>query len=161
MQRIEAVGGANAGPDPVLVAAGDLVDEVWVGHLRSGHTDKIQQPVGDRMPGGGDVGDACRMHHRNCKALLDPAGKIQERRRGRAHRRNYLRQALVVENCAFDDTQEINAFVHQRFDGTQPLLFIDAVNMIFVHGGAQADDKIGPDLVGITTPAVISLVGDR
>ena len=67
VDRVEAVVGADAGPDPVLVARGHLGDEVRVGHLGAGHPDQVEQPVADRVPRGGDVGDPGGVHHRDVR----------------------------------------------------------------------------------------------
>ena len=74
VDAVEAVGGAHAGPDRVLLAGPDLPHDVRVGDVRPCHADHVELARGDRVPGGGHVGDAGGVEHRQARgARISPA----------------------------------------------------------------------------------------
>ena len=57
---VEAVAGADARPDPILLARLDFRDDMRIGDVRAGHPDQVDQPVADRMA--------------RCRHVVDPGG---------------------------------------------------------------------------------------
>ena len=108
VDAVEAVGGAHAGADRVLLAGPDLPDDVRVGDVRAGHADHVELARGDRVPGGGDVGDAGGVEHRQARGGAHLAREVEVRGRGHAHDRDDVEQRVVALDVAADDVDEVD-----------------------------------------------------
>ena len=79
-QLAHAMRRAHAGAHPRLVAAGELRDQLRVRDLGPGHRDHIEQPLADRVPCGGELGDAGGVEDREAHRLPEGAGPGEKRR---------------------------------------------------------------------------------
>ena len=79
VDAVEAVVGADAGADALLLAAQDLRDDVRVGHVGAGHADHVELAAGDGVAGGGDVLDLRGVEGREAGRRADLAGEVEVR----------------------------------------------------------------------------------
>jgi hypothetical protein len=83
VDAVEAVGGANAGAHFILAALGDLLADVRVGDVGTGHADHVELAFGHGVAGGGHVVDARGVKHRELRLGANLAGEVEVR--GRRH----------------------------------------------------------------------------
>ncbi len=146
VDAVEAVGGADAGPDLVLAALQHLADDVRLGEMGARHADHVELAGGDGMAGSGDVGDAGGMEDREAGRRAHLAGEVEMRRRAHAGDGDHLGQQSVGLDAAADDVEEVDAA-----GGGEPLGDLDAFGArqalleILVGHQADADDEVRPD----------------
>jgi hypothetical protein len=109
VRRVDADARTHARPDPVLVAAAQLLDQVRVGEHRARHADQVEQALGDGMPGRRNVSDLAGVHDRHVNLLLDHVRERQVRSGLLPHRRDDPRQPRLGGDVAPDDTDEVDA----------------------------------------------------
>ena len=107
VDAVEAIGRADAGPDEVLLAAHHLGDDVRIGDMRAGHADHVELARGDRMAGGGNIGDTRGMEDRELRRLANFAGEVEMRRRWHAGDRDNAGERRIRVDHAADDVEEV------------------------------------------------------
>jgi len=173
---IEAVAGADAWADAVLLAAGHLRDQVRIGHLGAGHADQVDQSGGDGVAGGRYVRDPRRVHDRYPDRAPHLPGE-REMGRGRgAHGRDHPGQAVVGVDVAAHDAQEVDAFGRQPPGRLDPVGHAQPVRQVVGDGQAQPEDELRPDrlahradhqgreaqpILERAAPPVVAVVGGR
>ena len=141
---VEAIGGADAGPYVVLAPLHDLFHDMRLGDMGAGHADHVQQPLGDRVPGGGHVGDARGVEGGQADLGAHAPGEIQVRRAAHPLHRDHVGQRRVGLHPAADDVKEIDrAAVLEPAPDLQPVLHRDPVGGEVVGGVADTDDELG------------------
>ena len=105
---VDAVAGADTGPDLGLPALPELGDVVRIGKERTGHADHVDQALGHGMDGGRGIGDAGGMQDRNRDLGADGGGKLEIGCRGQPHGRPDFGARLVVDGGAADDADEVD-----------------------------------------------------
>ena len=130
---VQAVAGAHAGSDPILVARFDFRDDVRVGDVGAGHPDQVQQPVADGVAGGGHIVDPAGVHHRHAHRAFDLAGEFQVRRDGGAHRRDDAGERLVAGHPAPDHADEVDAFGDDPIGDRQRLVAAEPAGGVLVE----------------------------
>ena len=141
---VEAVAGADARPDPVLLARLDFRDDVRIGDMRAGHPHQVDQPVADRMARGRHVVDPCGVHDRDLQGLLDPARELEVRRDRRAHRRDHAGQRLVAGHVALDDADEVDTLGHHALGDLDAVVVLQATVGVLVERHPDADGEVRP-----------------
>ncbi len=146
VEPVEAIGGADARPDAMLLAAHHLVGDMRVGHVGARHAHHIELAGGDGVPRGGHVGNLRRVKHRELRLGPHLAGEIQVRRGRHALDGNDLGQQRVGLDAAADQIDEIEPAGRGDAPGDlHPLLFRQAVGAILVGHHADTDDEVGTD----------------
>ena len=144
IDAVEAVGGADAGPDFVLAAFHHLQHDVRVGDVGARHADHVELALGDGMAGGGDILNACRMKDRELRRRPDLAGEIEMRRRAHAGDRNDLRSSaasvsiwprMMLRKSTLPEAASRRAI-------STPSCLRQALVEILVRDHADADDEI-------------------
>ena len=140
---VEAVGRADAGPDLVLAAGGDLARDVRVGDVGAGHADHVELARGDRVARGRDVVDAGGMEYRDAERRLDLAGEVEMRRGRHAVDRDHLGQRRIGLDVAADHVEEVDlAACHQAAADLEPFGARQALLPGLVGDHAEADDEL-------------------
>src|SRR4051794_7893674 len=75
---VDAVACADAWPYGMLASLRDLLDDIRIGNVRACHADEIENTFGDRMPGGGDVGDPASVDQRGLADVLAELADLGE-----------------------------------------------------------------------------------
>lgn len=145
VDRVEAVTRPYAGADAILRPCGHLGDQVGVRYLGPGHADQVEQALPYGVSCRGDVGDASGVHHGDIEPALDLGGEVQERRRGRPHGRDRLRQGSVALDGAPDGADEVDAVVDVQAGRRQRLLEGESAGSVLLQRHADADDEVRPD----------------
>ena len=140
---VETVAGAHTWPDPVFFTRLNFRDDVRVGDVRARHSDEVEESVADRVPGGGDVVDARRVHHRDRQCPLDLPGELEVRRDRCAHRRDHPRERLVAGHVSLDHADEVDAFGDDALGDLHALVQFQATGHVLVEGHPDADDEVG------------------
>jgi hypothetical protein len=146
VDAVEAIGGADAGADAVLLAGEDPGDDVRVGDVRAGHADHVELARGDGVAGGGDVGDARGVEHREAGRAADLSGEVEMRRGGRALQRDDVGERGVGVDVAADDVEEIDLAGRDQAAGDLHALGgRQSALTLLVGDQADADDEGGAD----------------
>lgn len=145
VDRVEAVTRPYAGADAILRPCGHLGDQVGVRYLGPGHADQVEQALPYGVSCRGGVGDASGVHHGDIEPALDLGGEVQERRRGRPHGRDRLRQGSVALDGAPDGADEVDAVVDVQAGRRQRLLEGESAGSVLLQRHADADDEVRPD----------------
>ena len=148
-----------------------------VGDVRPRHADHVELARGDRVPGGGDVGDAGGMEHRQAGGRAHLAREVEVRGRGHAHDRDDVEQRVVAVDVAADDVDEVDeAGGGQAAADLEALLALQADVPALVAGHADADQESVADrpahrlehaqaeahpVLEAAAPLVVALVGRR
>ena len=139
---VQAVAGADAGPDPILVARLDFRDDVRVSDVGAGHPDKVEQPVADGVAGGGHIVYPAGVHHRHAHRALDLACEFQVRRDGGAHRRDDAGECLVAGHPSPDHADEVDALGDDPIRDRQRLVAAQPSGGVLVERHPNADDEV-------------------
>lgn len=150
---VHAIGRADAGPYPVLLAAHDLVDDLGIGHVRAGHRHHVEQAVADRVARGGDIRDARGVKNRQLRMPAEGADPRQERRQRLGHARHVVLgerdDGIHPAEDAVEDVHQSLALEDRR--DLQTVLEAEAVLARLVDDEAHADDHLvaepAPDLL--------------
>ena len=146
VDAVEAVVGADAGADALLLAAQDLRDDVRVGHVGAGHADHVELAAGDGVAGGGDVLDLGGVEGREVGRGADLAGEVEVRGGAHALHRDHVGQAGVGVDVALHHVEEVDhAAVLQAAGDLQPVGLGQAARQVLVAGVADADDEVVAD----------------
>ncbi len=146
VDAVQAVGGADAGPDLVLAALFDLEHDVRIGDVRTRHAHHVELARGDGVARGGHVGDARAMEDRKARRRAHLAGKVEVRRRRHALDRDHFRQRRVGVDVAADDVEKIDlAVVDQCLRNAHALFARQALVPVLIGDQADADDELGAD----------------
>lgn len=145
VDRVEAVAGADARPDPVLPARRDLFHQVRIGDLRARHTDEVEKALADGVPGSGNVRDPCGMHDGHVEPALDTGREVEERGGRRAHGRDGPGKRGVAADGALDGADEVDAVIDVPAGRGDGIGFGEPSRAVFVEGHADADHEFRPD----------------
>src|SRR5262249_50288922 len=85
-----AMGGADAGPDALLLARHQLLDDVWIGDMRARHRHHVEKALAYGVACRRDIGDARRVKDRQLDLALELADALQPGRDGRRHSRHIV-----------------------------------------------------------------------
>ena len=142
IDAVDAIGGADAGPDLVLAAFGDLAHEMRIGDVGAGHADHVELALGDGVARRRHVGDAGGMEHRELGRRPDLAGEVEMRRRRHALHRDDLLQRHVGLDVAADDVEEIDLAAGDQAAGDlDALLAAQPLVPVLVGDQPEADDE--------------------
>ena len=94
VDAVEAVIGADAGPDVVFALLQDLAHDVRVGHVGARHADHVDLSGGNRMAGRRHILNPRGVEDREADLLTQLSGQIKE---GRGLRRFLLRGLEKVD----------------------------------------------------------------
>ena len=146
VDAVDAVAGADAGPDLVLAALGDLAGDMGIGEMGAGHPDHVDQARGHRMARRRHVVDAGGVEHRRRQRRPDLAGEVEVGRRRRSHVGDHVAERLVGVDVAADDVEEVELAGRRQPPGDrQPLLPAQTLVPGLVRHHADADDVVGSD----------------
>ena len=144
VDAVEAVGGAHARPDGVLLAQLDLAHDVRISEVRPGHADHVDLALAYRVPSRCHVVDLRGMEHRQVRVFPHHAGEVEVWGRRHAVYRDDLVERGVVHDVAADDVDEVDqAFVGEDLQRGDSFRHLEPVRELLVDRHPHAHDEIG------------------
>ena len=145
VDAVDAVAGADAGADPLLLAPHHLRDDVRVRHVGAGHRHHVDEPLAHAVLRGREVHDAGGVKHRDPGLALHPRRDVHVGRTRAGHARNGQREPALVSHLARDHVQEVaHAGIGVDPGDGETVLLIEPAFLQLVSHHPEADQEVFP-----------------
>ena len=145
VDAVDAVAGADAGADQVLLPGDDLADDVGVGDQRPGHADHVELALRDGVAGRRHVVDAGGVEDGDACRGADLAGEVKVGGGAHPGDGDDVDQGGVGVHVAADDVEEVEAGGLEAAGDLDAFLAGKAGLPVLVGDHAQAEQEAGAD----------------
>ena len=140
---VDAVAGADAGSDPLLLAAHHLRRDVRVGHVGAGHRHHVDEALAHAVLRRREVHDAGRVKDGEPGLALHPRRDVHVGRARSRHARNGERQPPLVSHLARDDVEEVaHAGVRVDIRKREAVILVEPAFLELVAHHPEADQEV-------------------